>query len=80
MHDSKDKVQVIKGTHEKKAVVRGKTDIEKSMEFNFVFEWDKSKEQVIEVMTLNAEESTNLIMRPLTPDKERQLKEIIKNK
>jgi hypothetical protein len=35
MHDSKDEVQVIKGTCEKKAVVGGKMDIEKPMEFNF---------------------------------------------
>jgi hypothetical protein len=48
MHDSKDEVQVIKGTCEKKAVVGGKMDIEKPMEFNFVIEWDEPKEQVIE--------------------------------
>ncbi len=61
-------------------MVRGKTDIEKPMKFNFVIEWDEPKEQVYEAMTLNAKELTNLIKSPLTPDKERQLKEIIKNK
>ncbi len=43
MHDSKDEVQVIEGTCNDKAVVRGKTDIEKPMEFNFVIKWDEPK-------------------------------------
>jgi hypothetical protein len=64
----------------KKAVVGGKTDIEKPMEFNVVKEWDEPKEQVIEAMKLNANQLTNLIKSLLTPDKERQLEEIIKNK
>ncbi len=56
-------------------------DIEKPREFNFVIEWDETKGQVIEAMKSNAKELTNLIMSPLTPDKERQLKkEIIENK
>ncbi len=80
MHDSKDEVEVIKETCEKKTVVGGKSDIEKPMEFNFVIEWDEPKGQVIESMKSNAMEVTNLIMSPLTPDKERQLKKIIKNK
>jgi hypothetical protein len=50
MRDSKDEVQVIEGKCEKKAVVGGKTDIEKPMEFNFVKEWDEPKGQVIEGM------------------------------
>jgi hypothetical protein len=50
------------------------------MEFNFVKEWDEPKGQVIEAMKSNAKEFPNLIMILLTPDKERQLKEIIKNK
>jgi hypothetical protein len=45
MHEIEDEVQVIKGIREKKAVVVGKTDIEKPMKFNFIFEWDESKEQ-----------------------------------
>jgi hypothetical protein len=61
-------------------VVGGKMNIEKTMEFNFAFEWDGLKEQVIEAMKLNAKELTNLIMSPLAPDKERQLREIIENK
>jgi hypothetical protein len=58
--------------------VRKKT--EKPMKFNFVIEWDEPQEQVYEAMTLNAKELTNLIKSPLTPDKERQLKEIIDKK
>jgi hypothetical protein len=50
------------------------------MKLNFVIEWDEPKEQVYEAMISNAKELTNLIMSPLTPDKERQLKKIIKNK
>jgi hypothetical protein len=61
-------------------VVWGKIDIEKPMEFNFVIEWDEPKGQVIGAMKSNAKEMTNLNMSPLTPDKERQLKKIIKNK
>jgi hypothetical protein len=62
-------------------VVGGEMDIEKPREFNFVIEWDETKGQVIEAMKSNAKELTNLIMSPLTPDKERQLKkEIIENK
>ncbi len=61
-------------------MVGGKTDIEKPMEFNVVKEWDEPKEQVIEAMKLNANQLTNLIKSLLTPDKERQLEEIIKNK
>ncbi len=38
MHDREDKVQVIKGTCEKKAVVGGEMDIEKPMKFYFVIE------------------------------------------
>ncbi len=53
---------------------------EKPMKFNFVIEWDEPQEQVYEAMTLNAKELTNLIKSPLTPDKERQLKEIIDKK
>jgi hypothetical protein len=79
MHDSEDKVQVIKGTREKKAVVGGKTVIEKPMKFNFVIEWNEPEEQVCEAMTSNAKELTNLIKSPLTPDEERQLNEIIEN-
>jgi hypothetical protein len=80
MHDSEAEVQTIEGTREKKAVVGGKTDIEKPMEFNFVKEWDESKGQVIEAMKSNANQLTNVIKSPLTTDKERQLKEIIENK
>ncbi len=80
MHDSKDKVRVIEGTCEKKTLVGGKTDIEKPMEFNFVIEWDEPKGQVIEAIKSNAKELTNLIMSSLTPDKERQLEEIIEIK
>jgi hypothetical protein len=80
MHHSKDEGQEIKGTCEKKAVVGGGMDIEKPMEFNFVEEWDEPKEQVIEAMTSNAHQLTNLIKSPLTPDKEKQLEEIIENK
>ena len=54
-------------------------DIEKPMELNFVKEWDEPKGQVIEAMKSNANQLTNLIKNPLTPDKERQLK-IIKKK
>jgi hypothetical protein len=61
-------------------VVGGKTDIEKPMEFDFVIKWDEPKEQVIEAMKSNAKELKDLIMSPLTPYKERQLKEIIDNK
>jgi hypothetical protein len=50
------------------------------MKFNFIKEWDEPMGQVIEAMKPNPEESTNLIKSPLTPDKERQLKEIIKIK
>ncbi len=57
----------------------GEMDIEKPMEFNFVKEWDEPKGQVIEAMKSNANQLTNLIKNPLTPDKERQLK-IIKKK
>ncbi len=80
MHDSQDEVQTIKGICEKKAVVGGKTDIEKPMELNFVKEWEKPKGLVIEAMKSNAKELTNLIKSPLTPEEERQLKEIIENK
>jgi hypothetical protein len=79
-HDREDEVQVIEGTCEIKAVVEGKMDTEKPMEFDFVIEWDEPKEQVYEAMTSNAKELTNLIMSLLTLDKERQQKEIIKNK
>jgi hypothetical protein len=58
-------------------VVGGKTYVEKPMEFNFVKDWDKPKGQVIEAMTSNANQLTNLIKSPLIPDKEGQLKEII---
>ncbi len=61
-------------------MVGGETNIEKPMEFNFVKEWDEPKGQVIEAMKSNANQLTNLIKSPLTPDKERQLKEIIENK
>jgi hypothetical protein len=61
-------------------VVGGEMDIEKPMELNFVKEWDEPKGQVIEAMKSNANQLTNLIKSPLTPDKERQLKEIIENK
>ncbi len=71
---------MIKGSHEKKTVVGGKMDIEKSMKFNFVIEWDEPKEQVYEAMTSNAKELTNLIKSPLTPEEVRQQNEIIKNK
>ncbi len=37
-HHSKDEVQVIKGTREKKYVVGGKMDIEKPLKFNVVIE------------------------------------------
>ncbi len=40
----------------------------------------ETKGQVIKAMKLNANQLTNLIKSPLTPDKERQLKEIIENK
>jgi hypothetical protein len=33
MHDREDEVQAIEGTHEKKAVVGGKMDMEKPMKF-----------------------------------------------
>ncbi len=71
---------MIEGTREKKAVVGGKMDIWKPMKFNFIIEWDGLKEQVYEAMASNAKELTNLIKRPLSPDKERQLNEIIENK
>jgi hypothetical protein len=80
MHDSEVEVQTIKGTCEKKAVVGWKTDIEKPMEFIFVKEWGETKGRFIEAMISNANQLTNLIKSPLTPDKERQLKEIIENK
>jgi hypothetical protein len=80
MHDSEDEVQVIEETCEKQAVVGGNMNIEKPKKFNFVIESDEPKEQVYEAMTSNAKELTNLIMSPLTPDKERQLKEIIEIK
>jgi hypothetical protein len=80
MHNSKDEVQVIKGTRENKAVVGGKTDIDKPMKLNFVNERDDSKEQIYEAMTSNAKELTNLIKSLFTSDKEKQLKEIIENK
>jgi hypothetical protein len=79
MHDREDEVQVIKETCEKKAAVGGKMDIDKPMKFSFIIEWDEPKEQVYEAMTSNAKELTNLIKSPLTPDKERQLKEIVEN-
>jgi hypothetical protein len=50
------------------------------MEFNLVKEWDESKGQVIEAKKSNANQLTNLIKSARTPDKERQLKEIIQNK
>jgi hypothetical protein len=82
MHDSEVEVQTIKGTREKKAAVGGEMDIEKLMEFNFVKEGDEPKGQFIKAMKSNANQLTNsnLIKSPLTPDKERQLKEIIENK
>ncbi len=80
MHHSKDEVQVIEGTCEKKAVVGGEMDIEKHMDFSFIKEWDEAEKQVIEAMKSNANQLTNLIKSPLTPDKERQLEEIIENK
>jgi hypothetical protein len=42
-------------------------------QFNFVKEWDEPKGQVIEAMKSNANQLTNLIKSPLTPDKDRQL-------
>jgi hypothetical protein len=80
MHDSKDEVQVIEGTREKKTVVGWKMVITETAKLNFVIDWDDSKEQVYEAMRLNAKELTNLIKSPLTLDKERKLKEIIQNK
>ncbi len=63
MHDSKDEVQVVKGTREKKNVVGGKMDVENPMKFDFVIEWDEPKEQVYEAMTSNAKELHLLVVK-----------------
>jgi hypothetical protein len=54
MYDSEDEVQAINRTRENKAMVGGKKNIEKLLKLNFIIEWNESKEQVYEAMTLNA--------------------------
>ncbi len=60
--------------------VGGEWILKSLFKIKFFIEWDESKVQVYEAMTSNAKELTNLIKSLLTPDKEMQLKEIIKNK
>ncbi len=47
--------------------------------WNLILLRDEPKGEVIEAMKSNANQLTNLFKSPLTPDKERQLKEIIEN-